>query len=189
MFFLLIINQFTRLGCQICLQAWSQKLLPSPYGGASRAFLQAILSMGLYTYLTPRFSVSRIFEPQYKSWGFWARLGYQWLAGFTVRWKYYFIWSLAETSVIISGFGFSGWSESCPGKPKWDRARNVDIIGVELAETSAVLPLVWNIHVSTWLRLCILSNPCIFLIVLNSKHYYYYYFGKKLQVLHCNFNP
>jgi lysophospholipid acyltransferase len=149
------------------LQIWSQKQLPSPYGGALRAFLQALLSMGLYTYLTPRFSVSRIFEPEYQSWGFWRRLGYQWLAGFTVRWKYYFIWSLAEVSVIISGFGFSGWSESHPQKPKWDRAKNVDIIGVELAESSAVLPLVWNIHVSTWLRLCILANQMYGLIVFN----------------------
>eukprot|EP00250_Pteridium_aquilinum_P013631 c21467_g1_i1 orf=479-1855(-) len=125
---------------------------PSPYGGALKAFLQALVCMGIHTYLAPRVPVSRIFEPQYKEWGFWQRWGYQWLSGFTARWKYYFIWSISEVSVIISGFGFSGWSESQPPKPKWNRAKNVDILGVELAESSAVLPLVWNIHVSTWLR-------------------------------------
>ncbi|KAH7445735.1 hypothetical protein KP509_01G022300 [Ceratopteris richardii] len=126
---------------------------PSPYGGAFRAFLQAIVCMVIYTFLTPRVPVTRIFEPQYSEWGFWKRWGYQWLTGFTARWKYYFIWSISESAVIISGLGFSGWSESQPTKPKWDRAKNVDIVGVELAESSAVLPLVWNIHVSTWLRL------------------------------------
>lgn len=138
----------------------SEKPLPSPYGGAFWAFAQALLCMGIYTYLAPRVPVSRIFEPQYKGWGFWERCGYQWLAGFTARWKYYFIWSISEVSVIISGFGFSGWSNSQPSKPRWDRARNVDIIGVELAESSAVLPLVWNIHVSTWLRLYVYERVC-----------------------------
>ncbi|MCO5559700.1 hypothetical protein L7F22_013301 [Adiantum nelumboides] len=125
---------------------------PSPYGGALIAFLQALLCMGLHTTLAPHFPVSRVFEPQFNEWGFWKRWGYEWLVGFSVRWKYYFIWSISESAVIISGLGFSGWSESQPIKPKWDRAINVDIIGVELAESSAVLPLVWNIHVSTWLR-------------------------------------
>ncbi|KAL1112399.1 hypothetical protein V6Z11_D02G123700 [Gossypium hirsutum] len=68
------------------------------------------------------------------------------------RWKYYFIWSISEASIIISGLGFSGWTESSPPKPKWDRAKNVDIPGVELAKSAVVLPLVWNIQVSTWLR-------------------------------------
>lgn len=140
------------------VQIWdSSQKPPSPYGGALRAFLQAFVCMGIHTYLAPRVPVSRIFGPQYNEWGFWQRWGYQWLCGFTARWKYYFIWSISEASVIISGFGFSGWSESQPSKPKWDRAKNVDILGVELAGSSAVLPLVWNIHISTWLRLCIQS--------------------------------
>ena len=76
------------------------------------------------------------------------------MSGFTARWKYYFIWSISEASIIISGLGFCGWTESSPPKPKWDRSKNVDILGVELAKSSVVLPLVWNIQVSTWLRHC-----------------------------------
>ena len=76
------------------------------------------------------------------------------MSGFTARWKYYFIWSISEASIIISGLGFSGWTESSPPKPRWDRAKNVDILGVELAKSSVQLPLVWNIQVSTWLRHC-----------------------------------
>ncbi|CDY57972.1 BnaC03g74130D [Brassica napus] len=74
-------------------------------------------------------------EPVYHEWGFWRRFGYQYMAGFTARWKCYFIWSISEASIIISGLGFSGWTdENTQTKAKWDLAKNVDIL------------------VSTWLR-------------------------------------
>lgn len=133
---------------------WSQngRPLPSPYGGMIRALAQASFCMGMYLYLTPHFPLSRFFEPVYQDWGFWKRLGYQYMTGFTARWKYYFIWSISEASIIVSGLGFTGWTDSKPPKPKWDRAKNVDILGVELAKSAAELPLVWNIQVSAWLR-------------------------------------
>ncbi|KAM1034655.1 hypothetical protein EV2_039116 [Malus domestica] len=125
---------------------------PSPYGATIRALLQAAFCMALYVYLVPQFPLSRFTEPIYQEWGFWKRLSYQYMSGFTARWKYYFIWSISEASIILSGLGFSGWTESSPPKPGWDRAKNVDIIGVEFAKSSVQLPLVWNIQVSTWLR-------------------------------------
>ncbi|XP_054824577.1 lysophospholipid acyltransferase 1-like isoform X1 [Prosopis cineraria] len=125
---------------------------PSPYGATIRALLQAGLCMAMYLYLVPHFPLSTFAEPMYQEWGFWKRLGYQYMSGFTARWKYYFIWSISEASVIISGLGFSGWTESSPPKPRWDRAKNVDIVGVEFARSAVVIPLEWNIQVSTWLR-------------------------------------
>ncbi|KAM7259544.1 hypothetical protein ACFE04_015285 [Oxalis oulophora] len=123
--------------------------LPSPYLATLRAFIQAAFCMGIYLYLSPNYPLTRFTEPIYQEWGFWKRLNYQFMAGFSARWKYYFIWSISEASIIISGLGFSGWKDS---KPRWDRAKNVDIAGVEFAKSSAELPLVWNIQVSTWLR-------------------------------------
>ncbi|CAA7410869.1 unnamed protein product [Spirodela intermedia] len=133
---------------------WSGKEGPQPpcFGATLRAVLQAAICMGIYLNLSPSHPLSRFNEPIYQDWGFWQRLRYQYMSGFTARWKYYFIWSISEASVIVSGFGFSGWSNSSPPKPRWDRAKNVDIIGVELATSSVSLPLVWNIQVSTWLR-------------------------------------
>ncbi|XP_022721323.1 lysophospholipid acyltransferase 1-like [Durio zibethinus] len=125
---------------------------PSPYGATFRALVQTAFCMALYVYLVPYHPLSRFTEPIYREWGFWRKLSYQYMSGFTARWKYYFIWSISEAAIIISGLGFSGWTESSPPKPKWDRAKNVDILGVELAKSSVVLPLVWNIQVSTWLR-------------------------------------
>ncbi|XP_006857893.2 lysophospholipid acyltransferase 1 [Amborella trichopoda] len=125
---------------------------PSPYGAALQAVLQSAVCMGIYLYLVPHFPLSRFSEPIYYEWGFWKRLGYQYMSGFTARWKYYFIWSISEASIIISGLGFSGWSDTNPPKSLWERAKNVDILGVEFAKSAAELPLVWNIQVSTWLR-------------------------------------
>ncbi|KAI3453656.1 hypothetical protein Pfo_010319 [Paulownia fortunei] len=133
-------------------QPTKQGLSPSPYWATFRALLQAAICMGLYLYLVPHFPLSRFTEPVYQEYGFWKRLSYQYMSGFTARWKYYFIWSISEASIIISGLGFSGWTDANPPKPRWDRAKNVDILGVELAKSSVQLPLVWNIQVSTWLR-------------------------------------
>ncbi|KAL5727699.1 hypothetical protein ACHQM5_000864 [Ranunculus cassubicifolius] len=126
--------------------------VPSPFGAALRAILQAGACMALYLYLTPHYPLSRFSDPVYQEWGFWKRLSYQYMSGFTARWKYYFIWSISEASIIISGLGFSGWTDSSPPKALWDRAINVNILGVELAKSSVQLPVHWNIQVSTWLR-------------------------------------
>lgn len=125
---------------------------PSPFSAVARALLQAAICMALYLYLVPKFPLSTFTEPLYGEWGFWKKLGYQYMCGFTARWKYYFIWSISEASIITSGFGFSGWTDTSPPKPRWDRAKNVDILGVELAKSAVQLPIVWNIQVSTWLR-------------------------------------
>ncbi|CAH8252076.1 unnamed protein product [Arabidopsis lyrata] len=125
---------------------------PSPFGATIRAILQAAICMALYLYLVPQYPLTRFTEPVYQEWGFLRKFSYQYMAGFTARWKYYFIWSISEASIIISGLGFSGWTDDASPKPKWDRAKNVDILGVELAKSAVQIPLVWNIQVSTWLR-------------------------------------
>ncbi|KAI0499465.1 hypothetical protein KFK09_020368 [Dendrobium nobile] len=128
---------------------WSSpkgKSSPSPYRAMFRAIVQAAICMGIYLYLVPHFPLTRFNEPAYNQWGFWKRLFYQYMSGFTARWKYYFIWSISEASIIISGLGFSGWSDSFPPISLWHRAKNVDIFGVELATSAVQLPLVWNIQ-------------------------------------------
>ncbi|KAF2313229.1 hypothetical protein GH714_009896 [Hevea brasiliensis] len=119
---------------------------PSPYGATIRALIQAAFCMALYLYLVPHFPLSQFTDPVYQEWGFWKRLSYQYMSGFTARWKYYFIWSISEASIIISGLGFSGWTDTSSPKTRWDRAKNVDILGVEFAKSSVELPLVWNIQ-------------------------------------------
>ncbi|KAJ6839104.1 lysophospholipid acyltransferase 1-like [Iris pallida] len=128
------------------------KSLPSPYLATLRALIQAAICMTFYMYLVPQYPLTRFSEPIYYEYSFWRKLFTQYMSGLTARWKYYFIWSISEASMIISGLGFTGWSNSSPPKPQWGRAKNVDILGVELATSAVQVPLVWNIQVSTWLR-------------------------------------
>ncbi|KAG0559304.1 hypothetical protein KC19_10G095200 [Ceratodon purpureus] len=113
----------------------AEKRPPSPYG-------EALYQLFLTT-------------PEYLEWGYWHRVLYQYLCGFSARWKYYFIWAFSEAAVKISGFGFSGGTKDAPSeepKAKWSRSHNVDIRNVELATSAAEIPKYWNIHVSVWLR-------------------------------------
>ncbi|GFS33258.1 MBOAT (membrane bound O-acyl transferase) family protein [Actinidia rufa] len=119
---------------------------PSSFGATIRAIVQAAFCMGLYLYLVPQHPLSQFTEPVYHEWGFWSRLGYPYMSGLTACWKYYFVWSISEAAVIISGLCFSGWKDSSPPKPRWDGAKNVDILGVEFAKTAAQIPLAWNIQ-------------------------------------------
>nr|GFB94817.1 lysophospholipid acyltransferase 1-like [Tanacetum cinerariifolium] len=66
----------------------SEKGSPSPFGATLKAILQAGLCMGLYLDLVPHYPLSKFTEPIYKEWGFLKKLGYQYMAGFTARWKY-----------------------------------------------------------------------------------------------------
>ncbi|KAL7609122.1 hypothetical protein Lser_V15G09822 [Lactuca serriola] len=134
----------------------TKKASASPLGATMKAVVQAGLCMGIYLHLIPQYPLSTFSNPMYKYSGFTDRLMYQYMCSFTARWKYYFIWSVSEASMILSGLGFSGWSNvnySSPTQtPQWGRAINVDILGVEFAKSSVEIPLAWNIHVSTWLR-------------------------------------
>jgi lysophospholipid acyltransferase len=121
--------------------------------------IQALICMTIYLYLLPRVPLSKFSSPEYQKWGLVDRLGFMYISGFTARWKYYFIWSISQVAMIISGLGFSGWSTTASSSeptPDWTRAKNVDIVKVELAKSGVELPMYWNISVSTWLRHCIL---------------------------------
>jgi len=130
--------------------------------------------MAIYRYLMIHFAIHKLSEPEYLEWGFWHRAGYQYLCAFTARWKYYIVWSLSEASMIISGFGFSGWTKASPSQeqqPKWTRAQNVDILRVELPKSAVDIPQYWNIHVGIWLRHCIhfafYPSVCIFWVLVS----------------------
>ncbi|KAE8689802.1 Lysophospholipid acyltransferase 1 [Hibiscus syriacus] len=107
---------------------------PSPYVATLCALVQAAFCMAMYLNLAPYHPLSWFTDPAYHECGFWRKLSYQYMSGFTMWWKYYFIWSISEAAIIISGLGFNGWTESSPPKPKWDQAKVVDILGFELAK-------------------------------------------------------
>jgi len=98
-----------------------------------------------------------------------AKVAYMHAMAFAARCKYYFVWLLADAACCAGGLGWSGYeaaaspaggkseSESASkskskGVAKWERTRNIDPLGVELAVSAAAFPHTWNISTSTWLR-------------------------------------
>eukprot|EP00850_Spirogloea_muscicola_P004385 SM000019S04929 [mRNA] locus=s19:25616:28721:+ [translate_table: standard] len=126
---------------------------PRPHEAATAAFARGLVAMCLYVVLAPWAPPGFVLDSAFRALPLWRRLGYILLVGFVARWKYYFIWSVAEAAMILSGLGFSGWREEKGRKvATWDSARNVDIMAVELATSTVDFPVHWNISVSHWLR-------------------------------------
>jgi lysophospholipid acyltransferase len=73
------------------------------------------------------------------------------MVGFTVRLKYYGVWSLAEGSCILAGLGYKG-IDPVTGKVSWDRLQNINPWGVESAQNSRAYLENWNMNTNKWLR-------------------------------------
>jgi lysophospholipid acyltransferase len=167
-------------GGNLLVQLWSPdsaRPCPASFGAALSAFLRALLCMGIYLFVVPRFPLAKFASLEYQKWGFWHRLKYMYLTAFSARWKYYFVWSISEVAVIISGLGFSGWTAPDGDKvvkAKWTRAKNVDILKVEFAKSGVELPMYWNISVSTWLRHCMLSLQALIIVLFRQQQFHLY---------------
>mmetsp|Transcript_35075 Transcript_35075/g.99455 ORF Transcript_35075/g.99455 Transcript_35075/m.99455 type:complete len:473 (-) Transcript_35075:198-1616(-) len=130
----------------------SARRMPNPLGYGVMGLLLALFCMLVHLALTHLgFGVSAFTDDWFFNLPFLGRMGMLWLCGFTARWKYYFVWSLAHSALIVSGYSFQGFDEKS-GKPKWDRGRNQDILGLEFCKSGAEIPLNWNIQTGMWLR-------------------------------------
>lgn len=116
-------------------------------------FFKALVFAGLWQ-LAERagFTVSYLeSETWRKTEPFLLRLVLLWFTVVAFRFKYYFVWAVAESGLIFSGFGFSCVPE---GSPKWDRYINAQVRGVELNPSLADTARHWNICTGLWLRHC-----------------------------------
>jgi lysophospholipid acyltransferase len=81
---------------------------------------------------------------------FAQRLAYLFVGITLTRFKYYFVWYLAEAGCISSGLGFNGLDPQ--GRPRWDRLNNIDIADVELCGSMSELTSGWNKRINHWLK-------------------------------------
>jgi hypothetical protein len=66
------------------------------------------------------------------------------------RFKYYFIWKIAEGACILSGQGFSGYDKD--GNSWYRAAENMDIWGFEISSSVSILSRCWNKGTQGWLE-------------------------------------
>ena len=85
---------------------------------------------------------------------FFARWGLIMISFPLMRCQYYCGWLMSEAAVVISGFGFNGYSDEAKTKPRWDRVTNISLTGVELGTAMKDLIANWNQGTARFLKFC-----------------------------------
>ncbi|WWD17220.1 hypothetical protein CI109_101658 [Kwoniella shandongensis] len=125
-----------------------------PYGRKRVAYLHFVIGLaflGVYSIYSSKLSYGRILTPIWSTWSLGEKFGFVQLAGLIARTKYYAVWSLSEGACILTGLGFNGYDQKT-GRTLWNRVRNVNIVGIETAESYKVLFDSWNCRTNVWLR-------------------------------------
>ncbi len=84
--------------------------------------------------------------------GIWGKLLVGFVCNVNYRLKLYFAWHLEEAVLILSGFGFSGYSTRDGTTPVWTKAVSAAMIECEMPPSAAISVVKWNRHTGTWLR-------------------------------------
>jgi hypothetical protein len=126
---------------------------PRAVGPALKALMSSMFCLSLYF----KFSEiipdrAAILSAQDPSIGVWEKCLIGLIANVLYRLKYYFAWHVEECGMIMSGFGFSGYSLHDNLTPVWTKAVSAAIIEVEFAPSAALAVTRWNRHTGTWLR-------------------------------------
>ncbi|CAI5974713.1 unnamed protein product [Closterium sp. NIES-65] len=137
---------------------WSPSVRsPSPIPPFLRVLVQGSLAAAVFLLIFPHLDLSLATDPaRFFVLPFLRRLLLVFHATLVTRWRCYIVWSIAEAAMVAGGLGFSGWVAASGAERQvasWDRARNVNILGMELASTGADVAKNWNISFSTWLRI------------------------------------
>ena len=89
-----------------------------------------------------KFSLFHVVDLEFASYRFPTKLLYLYISIVLVRCKYYFMWTLAEIEYIASG--------SSPFVSH--KGRNIDIVGIEMAQNTHTILSSWNISTNMWLK-------------------------------------
>lgn len=114
--------------------------------------IQGLLWMVLYSILPQYINVATVLNQSlFMSHNFIYRIHYMYLLGLVTRFKYYAAWTISEGSCILCGLGYNGYDKDT-GKIKWDRVQNIDIKGVETAQSTRDCLESWNMNTNKWLK-------------------------------------
>ncbi|KAJ2893979.1 putative O-acyltransferase [Zalerion maritima] len=88
---------------------------------------------------------------EYSKRSFFYRVFSLYMVGVTARTKYYGVWSMTEGACILAGLGFNGVDPKT-GRISWDRVKNINPWGVEMAQNTRAYLANWNMNTNSWLR-------------------------------------
>lgn len=114
--------------------------------------VQGLFWMVLYSILPKYINIATVLNSSvFMSHNFIYRIHYMYLLGLVTRFKYYAAWTISEGSCILCGLGYNGYDKKT-GEIKWDRVKNIDIKGVETAQSTRDCLESWNMNTNKWLK-------------------------------------
>jgi len=124
---------------------------PSAVKSAVKKFAMALLFLALHTVITSVYTIDNTYlNPKWMEYSLLHRIWHMHIYGEGNRYKYYFVWLMADFACTVAGIGFSGYDAK--GQPTFETATNIHPLGVTKAVTLNSIPLHWNIQTGMWLR-------------------------------------
>nr|CDS17034.1 o acyltransferase membrane bound domain [Echinococcus granulosus] len=114
------------------------------------AFLFHVL---LTLYALSRYGPEYLISEEFQRLGIFRKYFWLTLYGFYLRQKFYCAWSISALAMLISGFGFSGFSSNGTLEPEYRNAINARFF--DLGTNTKVMLDNWNIGTTRWLRECV----------------------------------
>ncbi|KAL4914252.1 MBOAT, membrane-bound O-acyltransferase family-domain-containing protein [Aspergillus aurantiobrunneus] len=118
---------------------------------AAKKALIGLVWIVVFLQLNSVYNQDKVLDPSFLNYSFVRRIWTLYAVGFTVRTKYYGVWTLAEGACILSGMGYNGFDPKT-GKVFWDRLENIDPWKLETAQNSHAYLGNWNKNTNHWLR-------------------------------------
>jgi len=91
-----------------------------------------------------------IFSPEFLTFNVLERYVYIMVSVTAVRVRYYFAWKCGEGAYNAAGYGYQGVGKD--GREDWTGCSNLDIIGMETAQTVTATSKAWNKKTQHWLE-------------------------------------
>ncbi|ORY75100.1 MBOAT, membrane-bound O-acyltransferase family-domain-containing protein [Protomyces lactucae-debilis] len=115
---------------------------------ALRRALEGLFWLGVFSWLSTRFSVQDVLSDRFGRTSWLYRFWYIMPLALTHRTKYYGVWKLSEGSCILAGFGFSYKD----GKQDWSSIENISPYEFETSQNTKALLEAWNKNTNKWLK-------------------------------------
>ena len=124
------------------------KRIPRSGRASTRRGLEGLFWLGLFAYLSPRFSTETVLAPAFTRRSFLSRLLYIFPLAFSHRTKYYGVWKISEGACILCGFGYDRTDD----KVHWNGIENISPIQFETSQNTKALLESWNKNTNRWLK-------------------------------------
>ena len=128
--------------------------IPNPLVPGTLRFLKAVACVALWMYFYNHLglNVDFIEGAAWRGMHIVPRVILLWVVVAAYRMKYYAVWTVSESMMIFSGFGYRPAPNGSDKGHDWERYATSHILGVEFNPSIADTPRHWNICTGLWLR-------------------------------------